>query len=192
MNGIVGSSISIDVARLAVVRGPDPGYEESYERGFAQGKSYAQDFLASAVAGVFGRAASVAGRVDNVVDTARTANRATDTARNLDEVVDTATENATVVPTSIVKIPSAADTKLQNYIDQLFKHANKPGRIGDGTTMAALPSELAAGSGPHIQKATEIRNGLRKWLTSSRGQNASAADRAIAQDLFNQLDELLP
>ncbi len=81
---------------------------------------------------------------------------------------------------------------LQNYVDQLFKHANQPGRIGDGTTMAALPSELAAGAGPHIQKATEIRNGLSRWLTTSAGQNASAADRAIAQDLFDQLDELLP
>lgn len=97
-----------------------------------------------------------------------------------------------VAPTSVVSVPSPTDTKLQNYVNQLFKHANQPGRIGDGTTMAALPSELAAGAGPHIQKATEIRNGLARWLRTSAGQNASAADRAIAQDLFDQLDELLP
>jgi hypothetical protein len=87
--------------------------------------------------------------------------------------------------TNTVGIPSSSDTKLQNYIDQLYKHANKPGTVGNGTTMDAIPGEIAAGGGRHIQKGEEIARGLRNWL--SRNPNAPYCDRLLAQSLYDEL-----
>lgn len=71
----------------------------------------------------------------------------------------------------------------------MYKHANKPGTVGDGTTMASLREEVATGSGQHIQKSQEITRGLGKWLL--RNQAASAHDRLVAQSLYNELVSIL-
>ncbi len=95
------------------------------------------------------------------------------------------TRVAPVVATNTVGIPNVSDAKLKNYVDQLYKHANKPGTVGNGTTMDAIPGEIAAGSGQHIQKGEEIARGLRNWLR--RNPNASYCDRLIAQSLHDEL-----
>ena len=95
------------------------------------------------------------------------------------------TPSSRSLATNTVGIPSSTDTKLQNYIDQLYKHANKPGTVGNGTTMDAIPGEIAAGGGRHIQKGEEIARGLRNWL--SRNLNAPYCDRLLAQSLYDEL-----
>ena len=84
-----------------------------------------------------------------------------------------------------IGIPSVTDGNLKNYVDQLYKHANRPGAVGNGTTMDAIPGEIAAGGGRHIQKGEEIASGLRRWL--GRNPNASDHDRLVAQSLYNEL-----
>jgi hypothetical protein len=89
-----------------------------------------------------------------------------------------------------IGIPGVTDTKLNNYVDQLYNHANRPGTIGDGTTMDdAQRQEIPAGSGPHIQKSEEITRGLGKWL--GRNPGASAHDRLVAQSLYDELVSIL-
>jgi hypothetical protein len=95
------------------------------------------------------------------------------------------TPSDSVVATNTIGIPSSSDTKLQNYIEQLYKHANKPGTVGNGTAMDAIPEEIAAGGGRHIQKSEEIARGLRKWL--SRNRDAPYCDRLLAQSLYDEL-----
>ena len=84
-----------------------------------------------------------------------------------------------------IGIPSVTDSKLKNYVDQLYKHANRPGTVGNGTTMDAIPGEIAAGGGRHIQKGEEIAGGLNKWL--GRNPNASYSDRLVARSLYDEL-----
>jgi hypothetical protein len=88
-----------------------------------------------------------------------------------------------------IGIPSVTDGKLKNYVDQLYKHANKPGTIGNGTTMDAIRAEIAAGGGRHIQKGEEIARELRKWLGNNPG--ASHHDRLVAQSLYDELVDAL-
>jgi hypothetical protein len=107
------------------------------------------------------------------------------TARSVTPAGAVTTPVGCLVATNTVGIPSSTDTKLQNYIDQLYKHANKPGTVGNGTTMDAIPGEIAAGGGRHIQKGEEIARGLRNWL--SRNPNAPYCDRSLAQSLYDEL-----
>jgi hypothetical protein len=93
--------------------------------------------------------------------------------------------DAAVLVHNCIGTPTAENGKLKNYIDQLYKHANKPGTVGNGTTMDALREEVVAGAGRHIQKGQEIVNGLRTWLAENPG--ASYHDRLVAQSLYDEL-----
>jgi RHS repeat-associated protein len=82
-------------------------------------------------------------------------------------------------------VPSVTNAKLKNYVHQLYKHVNKAGTIGNGTTMDAIRAEVQAGGGRHIQKGEEIVRGLSKWLKEN--PSASYGDRLVAQSLRDEL-----
>jgi hypothetical protein len=86
--------------------------------------------------------------------------------------------------------PTVSNEKLGNYVEQLYKHRGESGVVGDGTTMDALPGEVAAESGRHIQKSQEIVRGLNKWI-AVQGPNASESDVQTAISLRNELQSLL-
>lgn len=83
--------------------------------------------------------------------------------------------------------PSAASTKLKNIIDDIWKHAGKPGSKGDGTTFDALRNEIRTGKPSagkfHYQKAADLMTALHKVIADPA---TSAADRALANDLLKQ------
>ncbi len=89
--------------------------------------------------------------------------------------------------------PDVSDSKLQNYVNDLFKGVTHPNRVGDGTTMDAIRHELATGlsvqNRRHIIKGQEILRGLEKWLL--RHPEASSSDRANAQRLAQDTREAL-
>ncbi len=89
--------------------------------------------------------------------------------------------------------PTVSDSKLGNIVNDLYKGTNNPNRVGDGTTMDAIRNELSTGQQTagkmHIMKGQEYSNALTKWL--SRNPNASAADRTVAQDLLQDLQDAL-
>ncbi|WP_194835943.1 hypothetical protein [Nocardia sp. XZ_19_369] len=89
--------------------------------------------------------------------------------------------------------PTVTDTKLQNILNDLYKGANNPARIGDGTTADAVRNEyrtLEPTEGRwHLQKAMETQRGLAKWLMDK--SNTDPADRAVAiRELQNLMDAL--
>ena len=89
--------------------------------------------------------------------------------------------------------PSVEDPKLKNLVNQLFKGVDNPGRIGDGTTMAAIRHELATGDTVHhrrhIVKGQETVRGLENWLR--KNLDASTSDRTLAHRLADELREAL-
>jgi hypothetical protein len=89
--------------------------------------------------------------------------------------------------------PEVKDGKLKNYVDQLFKGVAQDTRTGDGTTMDAIRHELASNElvhgKDHVRKGREILRGLERWLRTR--QDASDRDREVAQDLADELKELL-
>ena len=89
--------------------------------------------------------------------------------------------------------PHVEDQKLGNYVDQLFKGVDNPGRTGDGTTMDAIRDELRTGetvhNRRHIIKGEETLRGLERWLRQNL--NASTSDRAIARQLADDIREAL-
>ena len=86
--------------------------------------------------------------------------------------------------------PAVSDAKLENYVEQLYKHQGREGVVGDGTTMDALPGEVEAGAGRHIQKSQDIVRGLNKWIRR-RGHNASESDLQNAISMRDELQSLL-
>lgn len=88
-----------------------------------------------------------------------------------------------------VKTPVVRDPKLSNHIGQLYKHANRPGTIGNGTTMDVVRHELANGLTKHVQKSEGHARGLRNWLANNPG--ASYEDRLVAQSLYDELVDAL-
>lgn len=86
--------------------------------------------------------------------------------------------------------PNATNTRLRNIIDNIWKHAGKPGTAGDGTTFDALRNELITGRPSngifHMQKAIESMQGLQKILNDP---SVSAADRQIAADLLRRFGD---
>ncbi|WP_040422169.1 hypothetical protein [Actinopolymorpha alba] len=86
--------------------------------------------------------------------------------------------------------PNATNPRLKNIIDNLWKHAGKPGTAGDGTTFDALRNELLTGRPSngifHMQKAIESMRGLQKIIDNP---STSAADRQIAQDLLRRFGD---
>lgn len=89
--------------------------------------------------------------------------------------------------------PDVQDTKLQNYVNNLFKGASSSTRVGDGTTMDAIRSELATGvpthGRMHITKGRETLRGLEKWL--AQRPDASLGDRQVAKSLIDELKDVL-
>ncbi|WP_251941147.1 hypothetical protein [Nocardia sp. CDC159] len=89
--------------------------------------------------------------------------------------------------------PEVKDPKLQNLINNLYKGANSPDRVGDGTTADAVRNELQTlqmtGGRWHLTKAMETQRSLANWLTNKA--NTDPADRAVAiQELKNLMDAL--
>ncbi|GAJ82805.1 hypothetical protein NBRGN_057_03120 [Nocardia brasiliensis NBRC 14402] len=89
--------------------------------------------------------------------------------------------------------PTVNDRKLQNFLDDLYKGANNPDRVGDGTTADAVRNEfrnLVPTEGKwHLQKAMEVQRGLANWLMNKA--NTDPADRAVAiRELTNLMDAL--
>lgn len=87
--------------------------------------------------------------------------------------------------------PKVSNRKLQNIINDLWKHAGKKGTAGDGTTFDAIRNELLTGRASngiwHLKKGAQIMNGLRGLLRKTGRDALSPEERKIAQDLFNEL-----
>jgi hypothetical protein len=86
--------------------------------------------------------------------------------------------------------PSAGSSKLQNIVDDIWKHAGRPGSKGDGTTFDALRNEIRTGKPSagkfHYQKAADLMSGLQKVIADPA---TSAADRQLARDLLEQFSD---
>jgi hypothetical protein len=89
-------------------------------------------------------------------------------------------------------LPRVEDAKLKNYVDHLFKGTVNEKRIGDGTTMDAIRSEIATGLDTHgklhTTKGSQILRGLEKWL---RQHPEASSDRDLAQSLADELKDAL-
>jgi hypothetical protein len=85
--------------------------------------------------------------------------------------------------------PTVSERKLQNLVDNFYKHVNNPARHGNGTTADAIRYELATGKdingSAHVIKGRETIRGLRNWLR--RNPNAPQADRDVAQGIIDDL-----
>jgi hypothetical protein len=88
-----------------------------------------------------------------------------------------------------VSKPSITDPKLNNIVEDLYKGTKVPNRIGTGSTADAIRNELKTGQPTygrfHSQKGREYVRALEKWLCNN--PNASAADRAAAQQMLDDL-----
>ena len=86
-----------------------------------------------------------------------------------------------------------SDLKLSTVVENLYKNADSPRRVGDGTTMDAIRNEIRTRrptSGKyHITKGQESLRGLQNWLRRNPG--ASEADRSVARNLVDQLHDAL-
>lgn len=91
------------------------------------------------------------------------------------------------------RVPQVENAKLKNYIDNLFKGADHPHRVGDGTTMDAIRAERQSGlptqGKMHFIKGRETLRGLENWLR--RNPDASASDRHVAQSMVTELKDAL-
>jgi len=86
--------------------------------------------------------------------------------------------------------PRADSNRLKNIIDDIWKHAGKPGTAGDGTTFDALRNELRTGMPSngifHFEKAATYMNALRKIMNDvGRDAPYSAHDKQVASELFD-------
>jgi hypothetical protein len=67
-------------------------------------------------------------------------------------------------------IPKVDNTRLQNFIDRLYKGVGNPNQIGDGTAMAAASREAAGGaqveSRDHVTKLNEVLRGIDNTLNA--------------------------
>ncbi|GAB2727456.1 WXG100-like domain-containing protein [Nocardia thraciensis] len=89
--------------------------------------------------------------------------------------------------------PTVNNPKLQNIINDLYKGANNPGRVGDGTTADAVRNEyanLVPTEGKwHLTKGMESQKALANWLMNKA--NTDPADRAVAiKELQNLMDAM--
>ncbi|MBN9090664.1 MAG: RHS repeat-associated core domain-containing protein, partial [Reyranella sp.] len=95
---------------------------------------------------------------------------------------------------AILATPIVSNTRLQNIINNLYKHVGKANRTGNGTTQDAIRNELRTGkptSGTfHSIKGQDSINGLRKFLRNN--PNAPYYDRLVAQSLLDELLSILP
>lgn len=89
----------------------------------------------------------------------------------------------------VITKPTVSDRKLQNLVDNFYKHINTPGRHGNGTTADAIRYEIATGKdirgSAHVTKGRETIRGLRNWLR--KNPNASQEERDVAQGIIDDL-----
>ncbi|MBM7783622.1 hypothetical protein [Tenggerimyces flavus] len=88
--------------------------------------------------------------------------------------------------------PKVSNRKLQNIINDIWKHAGKKGTAGDGTTIDAIRNELLTGRSSngiwHLKKGQQLMNGLKGLLAKKWGRDIlSPEERRIAQQLYNEL-----
>jgi hypothetical protein len=93
--------------------------------------------------------------------------------------------NCGELPTPIVSVGG----KLQNLVNDFYKGATNPLRVGTGTTADAIRSELTTGLATmgkfHSVKGRELVNGLSKWLL--KNPEGPFGDRLVAQSLVDDL-----
>jgi hypothetical protein len=84
-------------------------------------------------------------------------------------------------------------SKLRKLIDELYKGAKTDNPVGTGSTADAIRHEIATrepvGGKWHAQKGLDYINALGRWLR--RSPQASASDRAVAQQTIADLDSAL-
>ena len=89
--------------------------------------------------------------------------------------------------------PAVVNSKLGNFVTNVYKGTANRRRIGDGTTMDAVRNELVTGrpSGKvfHSVKAQETIDGLQNWLRLN--PTAAPADRDVAKELIQELRNAL-
>ncbi len=88
--------------------------------------------------------------------------------------------------------PSAHSSKLQNFIDRLYKGQGNPNQIGNGTTMDVIRYELETGNPVegkfHFQKGQEFMNGINKLINNGvLDAHDEAIARAIVENIANAL-----
>jgi hypothetical protein len=98
----------------------------------------------------------------------------------------------------LMKKPQAANQKLQNIINSLFKGAPAGGnRVGDGSAMAAANQEAIGGEKvggrDHVKKLDSILNGLENLMDRHDNPRSpftlSDADYATTEMLFRACNE---
>ena len=84
-------------------------------------------------------------------------------------------------PNSPKNKPTAINKKLQNSVNNLYKHFGSKGKVGNGTTMDMLEDERRRGitNGTHAKKA---RDELRA-LKSLRGEKLAESDKELVRTL---------
>lgn len=94
---------------------------------------------------------------------------------------------------NVLPTPQVSSTRLQNLVDNLYKGTTNPNRVGNGTTMDAIRSEVATGvttgGRMHTVKGQETLQGLNNWLR--RNPDAPYHDRLVAQSLADELAQVL-
>jgi len=84
--------------------------------------------------------------------------------------------------------PTTQNKKLENYVEQVWRHAGVPGTVGDGTAFDAIRNEIRTGrltaDKKHIKKGECLTNGLNNLL---KRRDLAPADRALAEDLLFRL-----
>ena len=92
----------------------------------------------------------------------------------------------------VLPTPAVEDTKLQNVVNDLYKGATNPDRVGTGTTADAVRAEaetgLPTGGVFHAKKAEQYSNALKKLIN---GGTLSAHDQLVAQSLLDDLQAAL-
>ena len=91
-------------------------------------------------------------------------------------------------------MPQVRDWKLRRIVDNLWKGAENPNHVGDGTTMDAVRNELRTGrpaeGKSHSIKARESIDALQRW-DRQFGPRASRQDRLWARRLAYELTQVL-
>ena len=90
----------------------------------------------------------------------------------------------------ILATPIVQSAKLRNIVNNLYKETTNPLRIGDGTTMSAIRSELSSGQATngvwHLTKGANEYRALTNWL--ARNPNGAYSDRLVAKSLADELE----
>jgi hypothetical protein len=81
--------------------------------------------------------------------------------------------------------PIANNNRLNNIISDIYKHEGRIGTIGDGTTMAAVSSEVRTRPiRNHFTKLAEIQQGLENLHNKG---HLSSGDMAIVDELLQSI-----